>query len=61
MNPLHLFWIIPLAAALGFQGGSIVEYRKKINFAGLELNDIRTLITHVKQLVHMGASDAAKA
>lgn len=40
---IHLLWIIPLSMAIGFQIGSIVEYRKKYNFADLE-KDILALL-----------------
>jgi hypothetical protein len=43
MNLLHLLWILPLTAFVGFQIGSIVEYRKKYNFADLE-KDILALL-----------------
>lgn len=41
-----------LASFVGFQIGSIVEYRKKYNFADLELDEIKALL---HQLTGFGA------
>jgi len=43
MSLLHLLWILPLAAFVGFQIGSIVEYRKQYNFADLEKDILSSL------------------
>ena len=43
MNPFHLLWILPLAAFVGFQIGSIVEYKKHYNFADLEKDILTSL------------------
>ena len=45
---VHIFWpwlllIVPALLLAGFQIGSIVEYRKKYNFADLELDLLDSL------------------
>jgi hypothetical protein len=40
---LNLLWIIPLTALIGFQIGSIVEYKKKYNFTDKELDLLKGL------------------
>lgn len=43
MNPLHLLWIVPVVSFIGFQVGSIVEYKKGYNFADLEKDILEAL------------------
>lgn len=67
MNPWSLLLIIPLSMLVGFQIGSIVEYRKKYNFADVEVDIIEGLETkasagekivlaRIKKILHIGQS-----